>query len=136
MKQIIFGIVVLFTIAACSTQKSAIKVEPSVNEGVVEDSVEYGLETFDPKFETWYSMHDSPALYHSQSYYESWNMQYVSAWNSRAMSGNRNSFFENVIEYTPSIDYGFELNHELFYYFQYVEKVLKIRIIQDGPMGL
>jgi hypothetical protein len=132
MKKILFGITALLIVYACSTQKGAIKVSSTDTEEIAEDSVEYDIETFDAKFETWYQMHNSPARYRSLQYYESWNKQYVNAWNINAMTGRRNNFFEPIIGYNPTIDYGFELNHELFHYFQYVEHVLKIPIIPGG----
>ena len=132
MKKILFGIIALLFVWACSTQKGAVKVINIDVEEIAEDSVEYDIETFDARFETWYQMHNSPARYRSQQYYESWNKQYVNAWNINAMTGKRNNFFEPIIGYDPTIDYGFELNHELFHYFQYVEHVLKIQIISGG----
>ena len=48
----------------------------------------------------------------------------------------KSSFFEPIIGYDPTVDYGFELNHKLFYYFQYVENVLKIQIMPGGPKVL
>jgi len=72
-------------------------------------------------------------LYRSQKYYEDWNIKYVTVWNRRVLSSQRSRIFESSIEYSPSIDYGFDLNHQLFYYFQYVENVLKIKIMQGGP---
>ena len=136
MKQIIFWLAIIFFIAACSTQKGVVKVKSNDKESVVEDSLEYNLETFDVKFETWYQLHNSPALYRSQQYYENWNRQYVSAWNYNAMGGRKNSFFEPIIGYEYNVDYGFDLNHELFYYFQYVERILKIQIMQGGPRAV
>ncbi len=136
MKQVIFWIGVILFIVACSTQKGIVKVDTVKSEQMSEDSVEYELETFDAKFETWYSLHDSPAQYHSQSYYESWNRQYVVAWNQNALDPRKSWFFETVIGYEPNVDYGFELNHKLFYYFQYVERVLKIEIMPNGPKSL
>ena len=131
MRKISFGIVVLLFIWACSTQKGAVKVS-HVSEEIAEDSVEYDIETFDAKFDTWYQLHKSPAMYRSQQYYESWNKQYVTSWNINAMTGKHNNFFEHIVGYNPTIDYGFDLNHELFHYFQYVEHVLKIEIIPGG----
>lgn len=121
-------VVVLF---ACSTQKGVVKVNTQNPENNEQDSVEYGLETFDAKFETWYLMNNSPAKYRSQEYYEGWNDRYVIAWNYKCTT-SRNAFFEPIIGYDPGVDYGFDLNHELFHYFQYVERVLKIEIIPGG----
>ena len=133
MNQKIFWLGIILFIAACSTQKGLVTVKSNNEGSIVEDSLEYELVTFDGKFETWYQMHNSPSMYRSQQYYENWNRQYVSAWNYNAMSGRRNSFFETIVGYESTVDYGFELNHELFYYFQYVEQVLKIQIMPGGP---
>ena len=133
MKQVIFGLGLILFIVACSTQKGIIKVESNNDESIVDDSVEYELETFDGRFEAWYQLQKNPALYRSQQYYENWNRQYVSAWNYNATIGRNKAFFEPIIGYEYNVDYGFELNHELFYYFQYVEHVLKIPIMPNGP---
>lgn len=133
MNKILFWIGVILVTVACSTQKHAVETKNITVQVATEDSLEYQLETFDPKFETWYLLHDSPSQYRSQSYYEGWNRQYVSAWNANAMEIRKSSFFETIVGYDPSVDYGFELNHKLFYYFQYVENVLKIQIMEGGP---
>lgn len=133
MKQIIFWLGIILFITACSIQKGVVKLKSNNLESIVQDSLEYDLETFDGRFETWYQLRNSQAMYRSQQYYENWNRQYVSAWNYNAMNGRRNSFFEPIVGYEYNVDYGFELNHELFYYFQYVEHVLKIQIMSGGP---
>lgn len=132
MKQLIIVIGFLVIAAACSTQRGFVQVKGN-NELISEDSLSYELETFDLRFESWYLLQKSPALYRSQSYYESWNKIYVNAWNINSISARGNSFFEPIVGYDPTVDYGFELNHQLFYYFQYVEQVLKIKIMPGGP---
>jgi hypothetical protein len=136
MKQNLFWLGIILLIAACSTQKGLVTVKSNIGESSVEDSLEYALETFDGKFESWYQLHNSPAMYRSQQYYENWNRQYVSAWNYNAVSGRKNSFFEPIVGYEFNVDYGIEINHELFYYFQYVEQVLKIQIMPGGPRAV
>jgi len=136
MKKLLFWIGIMVVVVACSTQKRITKTATRTIEVETDDSLEYELETFDSKFESWYLMHNSPAEYRSKSYYESWNRQYVSAWNSNAIQHKRKSFFESIIGYDPTIDYGFELNHKLFYYFQYVENILKISIMPGGPKSI
>ena len=136
MKRIMFWVGIILLIAACSAQKGLVTVKSNNGESTTKDSLEYDLETFDGRFETWYQIHNNPSMYRSQEYYENWNHQYVSAWNYNAMSGRRNSFFEPITGYEFSVDYGFELNHKLFYYFQYVEHVLKIQIMPGGPQSV
>lgn len=136
MKQIFYLFAALTCMIACSGPKGIVKIEPNGNEAAPEDSIEYELIVFDAGFETWYAFQDSPAKYRSQQYYENWNHQYVSAWNYNATQSRRRSFFQPIYGYERGVDYGFELNHKLFYYFQYVEHVLKIEIMPNGPKGL
>ncbi len=124
---------ILTVLFACNTQKKAVEINKNKNDVSELDSVEYDVETFDTKFATWYALHNVPAKYRSQAYYESWNQQYVSEWNNRCAHPSVNWKFEPVIGYEPGMDYGFEMNHKLFYYFMYVENVLKITIIPGGP---
>ena len=127
---------------ACSTQKKLAEMKPRTVEVAeqdsvaAKDSVEYNIETFDANFEAWYQMHNNQSTYHSLSYYEHWNKLYVAAWNANAMDPRKSSFFEPIVGYDPNVDYGLELNHKLFYYFQYVENVLKIKIMQGGPRAV
>lgn len=141
----IFPVLVVFLIGwACSTQKKATEVKPRTVEVAGQDSVasnskdsvEYSIETFDPKFESWYEMHKNETAYHSEQYYEQWNRQYVSAWNANATDPRKSAFFEPIVGYNPNVDYGLELNHKLFYYFQYVENVLKIKIMPVSPRAV
>jgi hypothetical protein len=118
---------------ACSTQKSVVTVNKEDNTEGVEDSTEYDVETFDLKFEQWYQINNKPSKYRSQQYYESWNHQYVTAWNAKCARAGKGWNFEPVVGYDPTEDYGFDMNHKLFYYFMYVENVLKIKILPQGP---
>lgn len=135
MKPGLFFIAVLLVGFACSGPKQTPQISFPEGDEVAEDSLEYSLETFDAKFETWYLIQNKPSTYRSQSYYENWNRQYIIAWNQKAIGG-RNRFFEPIIGYDPTVDYGFELNHELFYYFQYVENVLNIPILANSPKSI
>jgi hypothetical protein len=132
MKQLFILLAVLTSIWACSGPKGIVKVEKP-DEKTEADSMEYGVETFDSKFETWYTTYKSPAMYRSKEYYQNWNRKYVEAWNYKSTQQGKNSFFEPIVGYNPNEDYGFDANHKLFYYFQYVENVLKIEIMPGGP---
>lgn len=119
-------------IASCAGTKKLARVEFSEPAGQATDSVEYELVVLDPGFETWYILHSRPSWYHTQNYYELWNRQYVTAWNTKAMSSRYSRMFESTIDYDPFTDYGLEINHKLFYYFQYVERELGIPILSPG----
>ena len=127
--------ILIFLGWACSSPKGVVKVEKN-SVTIDNDSIEYELITFDSKFESWYIFHNSPTMFKSQAYYENWNRQYVSAWNFNATQASKGNFFEPIIGYEPDVDYGLEINHKLFYYFQYVENVLKIEILPTGPKAV
>ncbi len=136
MKKLFLLFTAVSFIVACSGPKGLVKIEPNGSEAAPEDSVEYELIVMDAGFETWYTLQDSPARYRSQQYYEGWNQQYVSAWNYLSTQPGRRSFFQTIVGYEPGVDYGFKLNHKLFYYFQYVEHVLGIPILSYHPVGV
>lgn len=136
MKKLLFLLAAASFMIACSGPKGMVKIEPDGQEVTQEDSLEYELIVMDPGFDTWYMLQNTPSTYRSQQYYEGWNQQYVSAWNYLATQPGRRSFFQTIIGYEPGEDYGFELNHKLFYYFQYVEQVLRIPILDHHPVGV
>jgi hypothetical protein len=124
-------LVVLFLglLAACAggpgSARSDMPTSPNlVNEQNGEEE-EYELIIIDPGFATWFVTRARPINYYSPSYYETWNQQYVSAWNEKvnqaAYYGTANYPFENRIQYDANEDYGVELNHELFWYFRYIQ---------------
>ena len=126
---LIFFVSIIF---ACAGNKKLAKIDIKDKEEAAKDSVEYELIIFDPGFETWFLTHSKPQWYHSQEYYETWNKQYVSSWNAKAVSSRYSRVFETTIDYDYFTDYGLELNYKLFYYFQFVEKELKIEILPSG----
>lgn len=132
MKRILFFTVLVVLLYACKTQKLFVNEKQSATEEL-QDSTVYEMETFDNRFDKWYEYHQDPAKYRSQAYYESWNEQYVLAWNAKCQRAGKNWDFEPVVGYEPGEDYGFELNHKLFYYFMYVENILNIPILPGGP---
>src|SRR5690554_4617141 len=142
MKKLLILISAFSFLINCYGPKGVVMIEPNSNEisqdiaSMELDTLEYELIVLDPGFDSWYMLQDSPARYRSQQYYEGWNRQYVSEWNALARQPGRRSFFNTIIGYEPNEDYGFELNHKLFYYFQYVENVLRIPILTNRPRGV
>lgn len=129
MKYTTFIIAIL--IAGCTAQKTAQKSTTPKITG--KDSTQYELIVLDPGFESWYTLKNSPALSRNKAYYHNWNVQYVQAWNNKVMSSHHSGIFGNRIDYDFNVDYPFEIEHKLFYYFQYVEQVLHIQILEYGP---
>lgn len=121
----------LVVMCGCSSQKDIVRIAQA-NRQTLRDKTEYELIVFDPEFETWFMTNFSPAKDHSNEYYQSWNNQYVSDWNYHYMAGHMPKVFENYIDYDFTIDYGINLNRELYYYFRYVETYLKVPILPKG----
>ncbi|MDP3915643.1 MAG: DUF6146 family protein [Bacteroidota bacterium] len=120
--------VFFMVIAACNVQKPLHKAAtPEISP---EDSTEYELLVFDSGFETWHLLRNSPTLYHSINYYQNWNRQYVDEWNFKSMYSRYSRFFGSPINYDHHENYPMEIEHKLYYYFQYVEEVLRIPILR------
>jgi hypothetical protein len=132
MRLTVFIILTALLLASCASQRKTTQVKISNEVTTSEDSLEYELIIIDPGFETWFITTAKPVWFYSQNYLEGWNRQYVSAWNQQYTGGRNSRVFETYIDYQPNIDYGLDLNYRLFYYFQYVEKKLKIPILPSG----
>jgi hypothetical protein len=91
------------------------------------DQEEYELIIIDPGFNTWFMTNARPMGFYQHSYYQHWNRQYVAAWNEKVNQqiyyNHRNYPFENRIDYDPHVDYGVELDYQLFWYFRYVQSL-------------
>lgn len=133
MKYIYFILFILL-IFACSSNKE-LSVQTTEKE-IENDSISYELIVLDPGFETWFLPNSRASWNRSQDYYENWNRRYVNAWNYKEMGYRHFQLLDGYIDYNPQVDYGVEINHKLFYYFQYVEHVLNIPIIHGGPRAV
>ena len=128
----LFLILITGLFAACATQHE-VQIKKDLTAKDETDSVSYELIVLDPGFDSWYASNSKPSWYHTQTYYENWNQRYAQAWNYEYQSGHFSKVLEGYIDYDHNIDYGLEINHKLFYYFQYVVHVLKIPLITGGP---
>ncbi|MDY0780317.1 DUF6146 family protein [Tenacibaculum sp. IB213877] len=127
---IIAFIIGLF-IAACSSSKN-IDYNNKNEEPVViaNDSLEYEIIIIDPGFTYYLNAIAKPEGFYSQTYLENKNRFYVPVWNYRAsnpLQFNPN-IYENVIDYSPNIDYGYEVNYKLFNYFKFAEQKYRMRL--------
>jgi len=112
---IILSAILLF---ACNSQKDIVKIE---NESSNIDSVEYILIVDEINFNSWMITNSRPMRYYSHPYYKAWNKIYVGEINSRVLNGAQIPFTE-LINYNYSIDYGIELDYQLYWYFIFIQK--------------
>jgi hypothetical protein len=127
MKRLIYVIPLMLMLGACATsgnlnltdRKGSNVIQPD------EDGDEYELLIFDNNFDRWFTTNGRPVSFYSPSYYSQKNRIYVQAWNEKVdqqgFYRSANYPFEQRINYDYSIDYGVELNYQLFWYFKYIE---------------
>ncbi len=130
MKRIYFLAMIAFLASCGPYQKIPATTASNVlNINKENNQDQYDLVVLDPGFHTWYETNWSPAKDHLYQYYKMWNDQYVTDWNYKATHMGYSSYFDNVINYDPNVDYGMEVARKLYYYFRYVELVKKIQIL-------
>lgn len=126
MKNLIYIGLILFAFWACSTSKTSIASDTKTSTKTVSDTVrianeelQYEIIIIDPGFNTWLNAQAKPRNFYSQSYLQSRNIMYVSEWNNRVLQPNRYNprLYEMRIDYSPGIDYGYEVNYLLYNYF-------------------
>lgn len=93
---------------------------------------EYEIIIIEPGFNTWFRSLAKPEGYYSQSYFETRNLIYVTNWNQRVLDPNAfdPTLYEMQINYNQNIDYGYEVNYKLYYYFIYFQRKYRQRL---GP---
>lgn len=113
-------------------EKTAFEQQEGDTVKIASDSTEYEIIIIDPGFNTWLLSIAKPEGYYSQSYLENRNQIYVINWNQRAMQPLRygGNLYEMQIDYSPSIDYGYEVNYKLYNYFVYFQRKYNQRL---GP---
>lgn len=99
---------------------------------IADDSTEYEIIIIDPGFNFWLQSVARPRQYYSQTFLENRNRLYVVEWNQRVLQPFRYSpnLYELQIDYSPNIDYGYEVNYKLYNYFIYFQRKYNQRL---GP---
>ena len=139
MKKIIYILIVIFTIIACSTASKNTAVAattPKANTGVhdtvriANDSLEYEVIIIDNGFNSWLASRAYPRNYHSLSYLENKNYFWVTEWNNRVLQPQRfnPNLYEMSIDYRPDIHYGYEVNYLIYNYMVYFQNTYKQKL--------
>ena len=113
-------------------EKEAFNAKKGDTVTIANDSVEYEITIIDPGFSAWLNSVAQPRGYYSQQFMESRNQIYVMNWNQRAMQPltYNPDLYEMQINYDPHIDYGYEVNYQLYNYFLYFQRKYNQRL---GP---
>ena len=99
---------------------------------ITNNEVEYEIIIIEPGFNFWLQSIAKPEGYYSQSFLENRNRIYVIEWNQRVLQPQRYrpDLYEMQIDYSPNIDYGYEVNFKLYNYFIYFQRKYNQRL---GP---
>lgn len=131
LKQILifFSVGIFLYSCGSSTIKNnnTVKEEPVV---IANDSLEYEITIIDIGFNAFLNSIAQPEGYYSQEYLESRNRIFVTNWNIRAQNPLQfnDNIYENIIDYQPNIDYGYEVNYKLFNYFMFAQRKYKMNL--------
>lgn len=132
LQRILFLSIIGIMIWACSSSpikntSNTPKEEPVV---IANDSLEYEIIIIDPGFTTYLNSIAKPEGFYSQQYLENKNRLYVNTWNYRARNPIQfnSNIYENVIDYSPHVDYGYEVNYKLFNYFEFAQRKYRMNL--------
>lgn len=129
MKNFGLFLLVLITLIGCNSTKLApTKTENSTNSTkdtvrIANDSLAYEITIIEPGFNAWLQTRAKPRGYYSQNFLELRNRLLVAEWNRRVIDPNRYdpNLYTIPINYNSQIDYGYEVNYMLYYYFIYFQ---------------
>ena len=143
MKTFVSILLIAFLIFSCNTTKqSVIKNEEKLASlklndtvSISNDELEYEIIIIEPGFNYWLASRARPEGFYSQQYLESRNLIYVTEWNNRVMQPFRfnPNLYEMRIDYSPGIDYGYEVNYKLYNYFIYFQLTYKQQLAGFVP---
>lgn len=136
MKHLIL-IVVIFSIAySCGVNKqltSNTKTSAQIGDTITINSndSDYEIQIIEPGFNSWLLSRAKPKGFYSQQYLETKNVFYVSTWNSRVLQPQRfnPNLYEMQIDYKANIDYGYDVNYQLYNYFVYFQNRYKQNLL-------
>jgi hypothetical protein len=142
MKNVLYlGLILLFFLACKSSKTIAVndkKVTPLIQSDTIRianESLEYEVIIIDSGFNTWLNSQAKPRGFYSQKYLESRNITYVTEWNNRVLQTNRFDprLYEIQINYSPGVDYGYDVNYLLYNYFIYFQITKKQQLAGFVP---
>jgi hypothetical protein len=143
MKNSVFILVLLIgIILSCTNSKSIVSNTEKQNaiQGdtvrIANDALEYEVIIIDPGFSTWLNSRSYPRGYHSQSYMENKNRNYVSEWNRRVLQPQlyNSNLYEMTINYDSFTDYGYEVNYLIYNYMIYFQNTYKQKLFGYVPI--
>lgn len=135
MKTTLYVVLALLLVYGCATTKNndanGMQANTIGNDTVriTNDSLEYEIIIIEPGFNSFLASQARPEGFYSQSYLENKNRFLVADYNSRVMQPSMYGpeLYPQRIDYSPHIDYGYEVNYKLYYYFVYFARTYNQR---------
>lgn len=131
-----FVLAIIFIVSCNSTSKlptgqnGEVATKRSDTVRIANDELEYEILIIDPGFDGWLAR-AKPRGFYEQHYLENKNIRWVTEWNSRFNQNNR--FYDMRIEYSPNINYGYEVNYMLYNYLVYFQQKTGQRLGGNVP---
>lgn len=119
-------VILIISVLSCSVKEHTIRISET---GSPADSVEYKLIVVEPGYDGWATTNRKPIWFYSYSYYRNHNILYVNEWNYRVRNTGYKVPYDNLIEYNQNIDYGIELEYNLFWYFKFIQQKYNIKLL-------
>lgn len=118
------------TITVSEDEKMAFQQQEGDTIVISSDKTEYEIIIIEPGFNLWLNSIARPEGYYTQSYLENRNHLNVIEWNQRVLQPQRHNsnLYELRIDYSPNIDYGYEVNYKLHNYFIYFQRKYNQRL--------
>ncbi|AXG71596.1 hypothetical protein KORDIASMS9_03853 [Kordia sp. SMS9] len=140
MKKVLFLLICAGMIVySCSVKEKTItqkkddiqKVSDTIRLALGSDEdVEHEIIIFEPGFTAWLIGYARPRDYYSQQFLEGRNRIYVTEWNIRCIEPSRYdaNLYQQQINYRNNVDYGYEVNYQLYYYFIFFQQKYKQKL--------
>lgn len=140
--RIFISLVLVLFIVQCSGSKKVVDISEEEKEvfnkkgqdtvTIKNDSLEYEIIIMEIGFNTWLQSIAQPRGYYTQNYMENRNRIFVTNWNQRVLEPMRYNpnLYELRINYDPNVDYGYEVNYQLYNFFIYFQRKYNQRL---GP---
>jgi len=141
MKNIALILLICLGIIGCKTpnkvtpKSDTTQVSEQDTVKIANEELEYEIIIIEPGFNTWLQTIARPEGYYTQQFMETRNRLFVTEWNNRVLQPRR--FDPNLyvlqIDYSPHIDYGYEVNYKLYNYFIYFQLQYKQQLTGLTP---
>lgn len=130
---VVLALVLVYGCASTQNNKPITDANPQATANdtvrIANDSLEYEIIIIEPGYNAFLNSIARPEGYYSQNYLENKNRFIVPEYNQRVLQPFRfdPNLYPQQIDYNSSVDYGYEVNYKLYYYFVYFTRKYKQR---------